>query len=1115
MAYLAGVTASDLIVHGEAFLNRSDNVLREYLMHTRLTIQTLGSPVVWIASQPVHEQVSDKALALLVYLACTQQVHPRELLAEFLWEGRTQTQAFTNLRKVIGQLQSAVGPYLAVTRATLGIHPDADHWLDVRQFEHELAAAERALTNDHVPIRHLQTAVDLYRGDFLDGLFVESRAFHDWALLERERLHFRVTSALHLLIEHQMETGALDAAQQHIFHLLRLDPLRESAHRQAIRLYMQRGQRENAIRQYQTCQRLLEEELGIAPSAETTDLYQQIRDGDSVTPVIQPAKQARLRANLPVQSTAFIGREPQLDELLYQLQQPDCHLLTIVGPGGIGKTRLALEVARQALPAFPDGAFFAPLASVSTANEIVPAVLAALNLGAPEGEHDLTAYLLNQLAGRELLLVLDNMEHLVGDLQLLRQVRSVVPQVRLLVTSRQVLNLEWEWQFTLTGMEVPASATVEQPAAYGSVRLFVERARHVAPGFSFADDPAGVIRICERVEGMPLGIELAAAWLRVLPLDTIAESLFELESFQEAVEARHRSLRTLFENTWQRLSAREQRALMCLSVFQGGFRVEAAQAVAQLTLPQLAALVHKSLVKADYHTGRYDMHQLLVQFMRSKLCQQPDEEQQALERHAAFFSAFLQARTDLLKGETLARTQAEIQAEIDNIRAAWHWSVAHPRLDLIAQACDGLGDLYNLRSLHHEALAAFQSALAVVERSPESPERDRLELALLMHLQAAVVVIHGWTDDRVLPVCQRVDELTGRLGMDWEQIINLVILMNYYANERWNQARHILHRLGEIVQRMEEPAALAIHATMSEYVMWMSGDFPAAMQYLQRGLALFDPNAGLSQTRVFHIDVAGMLLSHLGYVRSIMGFPAQGAQALQAALDRGLELESVPLEAFALAFQAHFNDMIHQHGQQEKTLAQFEALITEHRLQHWLLELPSFHGSMLLQQGHFEAGIEEILAGLERQLAHKLYHIMPLRRAQVAYGYAMCGQFDKAQEQIELAYSIMNRTGERTHQARITGLHGELLRLSGDEDRAEAAFEQAITVAQVQQAKMFELQATTSLARLLLRQGRTGVVRRRLCAIVDWFPQDVSLPDLIEARSLLQQIASHAPQADS
>ena len=1096
------------IIHGEAFLNRSQIVPEEFVMQPPLTIRTLGTPTIWIGSQPIHERLSEKALALLTYLACTRQFHSRELLAEFLWEGRTQAQALTNLRKVIGQLQAEVAPYVAVTRHALAVHPDADHWLDVAVFEAELAAAEHTMSgNGDVPADHLQAAVDLYQGDFLEGVYVDSHAFHDWSLLERERLRFRVTGALHLLIEHYMGAGSFDAAQQHIFHLLRLDPLRESAHRQAIRLYMHLGQRENAVRQYQTCARLLDEELGIAPTAETTELYQQIRDGTGVTQAIRHGVTALLRSNLPIPSSAFIGREAQVDEVLRLLRQPDCHLVTIVGPGGIGKTRLALEVARQALPGFPDGVFFVPLASVATADEIVPAILAAMNVQVPDGAHDLAGFLLELLAERRLMLALDNMEHLVDDLQLLRQLRSAVPEHRVLVTTRQALNLDWEWQFNLTGMEVPASADVEQPDTYSSVRLFVERARHVVPGFSFAADPEGVIRICQQVEGMPLGIELAAAWLRVLPLDTIAESLFELESFHESVEERHRSLRTLFENTWQRLSDRDQRALMRLSVFHGGFRVEAAQTVAQLTLPQLAALVHKSLVKVDYHTGRYDMHQLLVQFMRTKLSQQPDEEQQALERHAAFYAAFLHARRDLLKGETLARTQAEIQAEIDNIRATWHWSVAHCRLDLIAQACDGLGDLYNLRSLHHEKLSAFQSALAVVEKCPESPERDRLELALLMHLQAAVVVIHGWTDDRVLVVSQRVDKLTSRLGMDWEQIVNLVILMNYHTNGNWDQARHFLHSAGEIAQRLSDPAALAIHAAMSEHVMWELGEFPAAMEHLQRGLALFDPNAGLSQTRVFHIDVGGILLSHLGYVRGVMGFPAQGEQALQAALDRGLELESVPLEAFALGFRVRFNDETHQYAQQAETLARFEALITQHRLQHWLLEFPGFHGSMLIQQGYLEAGIEEILAGLEKQKAHGLYHIMPLRRAQVAYGYAMCGQLDRAREQIELAYSVMNNTGERTHEAKVNHLHGEVLRLTGDDAGAMSQFERAIAVAQQQQAKTFELQATISLARLLGAQGLHGEAHRRLAAVEAWFPADVHIPDLVEARSLLADLA--------
>jgi DNA-binding SARP family transcriptional activator/predicted ATPase len=1075
-------------------------------------IRTLGATAIWIESQPIHERISSKAQAVLIYLACRREVYSREVLAEFFWPERPQSQSLANLRKVVGQLRQAIGPYLSITRQTIGIDPAYDIRLDVEMFEAELAAVERA--DEGVLMEHLRRAVDLYKGDFLDGFFVDSPAFEDWALLERERLHFRAISTLDTLAELCIQQNQYHHAQRYISRLLEIDPLREKTYYEAMRLFSLSGEREGAIFHYQTCQRVLGEELGITPAAETVALYQQIRDGIKARqshPVDVPTPETRIITNLPAQSTAFIGRETQMSELLRYLEDDNCRLVTIVGPGGIGKTRLALELARQALSLFPDGVFFVSLAGVKRANAMVPAILKALNLQVQEGAHDLTAYLLDHLAEKAMLLVLDNMEHLVHDLTAIQEIHAAAPGVKVLVTSRQALNLSWEWQFPLDGMNVPVSTTVEKADTYSGVRLFVERARHVQPGFSFADDPEGVIRICQLVEGMPLGIELAAAWLRVLSSNAIAENLFELETFQEPVEDRHRSLRTLFENTWQRLSSQEQLALMRLSIFRGGFRASAAEAVAQLPLPQLATLVHKSLIQTDFHSGRFDIHQLLIQFAHQKLSQQPDEEQRTLERHAAYFAAFLQQRETALQRAGAKATITEIQDEIDNIRAAWSWSVDHGRLDLAAQASGSLGVFYGLKSLHHETLSVFGSALTALSAAPESPERDAQELAFLKPLQRASVIVHGWTSGKVLPVCERIRALAEKLGRDRELFDSLTLLATYYGSEDWNEALRMGEQAGEVARRLNQVPLLVSHAHVMDTIMFFIGNFLEALEQTRRALHLFDPVADWSQTTLAGLDIPASVMSQAGYIQCMMGYIQEGEQTLCTALDRARILESPAVEVFARGFHVLVYDLMREPDRQLAHLEALEALAIEHRYQHWLLLLPGFIGSRLIQQGDYQADMDIILPGLEKQHAHKLYHIVPLRRAQLALDYTTTGRPDRAFGEIEQALNMIERTGERQHEAEVHRLHGDVLFLLGDEAGAAQWFEQAIDVAQKQQARMLQLRATMSLARLWQGHEYAATAHQCLSAITGWFPAEVNTRDLTHARAMLADIAPRAP----
>ena len=336
-------------------------------MNAVLEICTLGELTITRRGQSDAVPLSVKARALLVYLALAERPCRREFLAELLWPGRSQTQSLTNLRKLLVELRHQAGPWLCIARDTVGLV--APFWLDASELGLCVAQAERAAAEDRFSperIAALEAAVALCRGDFLEGIDVESDDFVAWATLERERLRFSIIEALDQLIEAHTRQKNVHSGMDYAARLIRLDPLREKTYRLTMRLLAGAGQREAAMHQFELCRESLQTELGIAPSPRTVALYERICAGEfsDAEPRAATAPPPRRMINLPPQATSFIGRESEIQDLLEQLDQPDCHLLTIGGPGGIGKTRLALEVARRAASRFSDGVCFVPLVGV-------------------------------------------------------------------------------------------------------------------------------------------------------------------------------------------------------------------------------------------------------------------------------------------------------------------------------------------------------------------------------------------------------------------------------------------------------------------------------------------------------------------------------------------------------------------------------------------------------------------------------------------------------------------------------------------------------------------------------------------------------------------------------
>jgi predicted ATPase/DNA-binding SARP family transcriptional activator len=415
--------------------------------------------------------------------------------------------------------------------------------------------------------------------------------------------------------------------------------------------------------------------------------------------------------NLPVELTPFVGREAVLAEIAERLGDPDCRLLTLVGPGGCGKTRLALKAAEAQLDRYPHGAFFVSLAPLQSVDSIVPAVAEALGFSFYEGGEP-RQQLLDYLRQKTILLIMDNFEHLLDGGELVTEIVKAAPNVKTLATSRARLNVGGEYRFQVAGMAFP-KLTPSAPgdaAQYSAVKLFLQGACRAQPSFEMTDENlSGAVDVCRLVEGMPLGVRLAAAWVAMLSPKEIAteigQSLDFLETDRRDVPERQRNMRAAFDHSWRLLTEREREVLQALSVFRGGFTREAAQQVTGASLHELMALVDKSLLERT-STGRYEVHELLRQYAAEKLEQSPTADEEAHDRHCACYTAALQGWTADLKGARQRTALVEMDVDIDNASAAWSWAVEQRQVERLDQAIDGLCRFYLRRRRYQEGEAA-------------------------------------------------------------------------------------------------------------------------------------------------------------------------------------------------------------------------------------------------------------------------------------------------------------------------------------------------------------------------------------------------------------------------
>ncbi len=565
--------------------------------------------------------------------------------------------------------------------------------------------------------------------------------------------------------------------------------------------------------------------------------------------------------NLPQPVAPLIGRESELAALGQLLRDPRCRLLTVVGPGGVGKTRLAIETASLSGTCFADGVFFIALAPLSGPQFIVTAIADGLGLMVLSSA-DPVAQLLSYLRDRSLLLLLDSAEHLSTGLDFISELLQSAPGVKLLVTSRQRLGLRGEWTFELQGLPAPPADQDVALEDYSAVTLFLHAARRMQAGIRLCpEDRPAIGQICRMLEGLPLGIELAAAWVPVLSCEEIAgeieRSLDFLTTTMRDVPERHRSLRAVFDHSWALLAEEERGVLRRFSVFRGGFDRRAAGEVAGANLSILLALVGKSLLYRS-ETGRYDLHELVRQYARAKLDEAPEEAEATGNQHSAYYLSLVQRLEQDLKGERQLEALAEISVEVDNVRAAWRWAVGRGQVALVAKPIKGLWLFYEIRGWFQEAESALHWAgdeLGKLCPSGEGP--GRAPEALIEHIRAN----QAW-------FCLKL----GRL----------------------QEAQHLLERSLAVLRSSGMSEQLVDAAYFAGALAWLMGDYTGSRAHFLDELSL--------ATELGDQWGIGLAQGNLGLITQAMGEYGEAQRHWEAALDIERSLGDQRMVAAALQF---------------------------------------------------------------------------------------------------------------------------------------------------------------------------------------------------------------------
>ncbi len=813
-------------------------------MHVRLHL--LGGIAVEIEGEATALPL-DRPVSLLVYLAMRGDWVSRSELALLYRPDAATDEAYAYLRKLIfraRKLPCAHG---------LEVSADRVRWL-VESDAADFAAA--------VSTKDWDAALAAYQGSFLGGeTTTGAPGLAAWQDMQRESLQ-AVWVQASLSRAHELNAaGEYGRSAALLSDVLDAEPLAEEDLQLYLRTLAADGREREAIAAFERFRRTLLEEVGGTPLESTLVLVESLRRRAST------GSGPRRRADLPEPVTEFVGREAELARLAEHWERPEARLVSIIGLGGSGKTRLAIEAARRYGSGRDGVVSFVSLAAVNKASEVAGAILSALEL--PSGRSGDEQALIDGLRDQETLLVLDNFEHVIGASALLVRLLESLPGLRLLVTSREPLGISGEWRFDIAGL-VTAGHDEHAGGMTSAERLFVQRAVRYSPSFAATDATLDAITdICRRLDGLPLAIELAASWTRLLPVRDLRA---ELESQSLPLSAdladlpeRHRSLWNVFDYTWERLDIAERAVLVRLAGFRGGFTLEAARDAAEADLKILLSLVDRTLVRR-FEEGRFAIHELVRQYATSR--GSGTELALATEAHATYYCSLLARLTPDLKGADVHRGLQLVQADIANFEAAWANAVNRRDLSALENARQALNHFYYYRGSFETAKRLFGEAITALQETvntggPQAGAAARLR-GLLLAQFAEKEFVQGELDSALNRVSDAIDALREH-GAGADLLHAKMVLANGLVRAaRYLEARPYFQQvLDGALELKEDYLEGAAHNGLANVLSLAEGDMNLAIEHYQSSLR--------AHTRVGNLEGMTGAYTNLGACRFDLG----------------------------------------------------------------------------------------------------------------------------------------------------------------------------------------------------------------------------------------------------
>jgi predicted ATPase/class 3 adenylate cyclase len=835
---------------------------------------------------------------------------------------------------------------------------------------------------------------------------------------------------------------------------------------------------------------------------------------------------SRRPSELPEQPSAFVGRDAELREIRKRLGDESVRLLTLTGPGGIGKTRLALRAAADAVDRFEDGVLFVDLSAIRDSGSVLAAIAHTIGLTEMRDE-SLLVELTGRLREERVLLLLDNFEQVTAAAPAAAQLLNDCPRLKLLVTSREALHVRGEHLFAVPPLSLPSAvrgrASAEQLLRYEAVQLFVGLAQAVRPDFRLTDDnAAAVAEICLRLDGLPLAIELATARINLFSpealRDRLGSGLQLLRSGARDLPARQQTLRATIEWSYQLLEPGEQRLFELLSAFSG-ISFEAVEAVADSitdlratgidTLDGLASLVDKSLIRqADTGAGEpgFVMLETIREYAAERLDDLPEFSAAARRAHAVYFADFARRQWEHLAGDRRETALAAMAAEIENLRLAWRFWVDEGDLDQLNRLVDSLWLLYDARGSYDATIELTTELLNVLSSTPSTPERAMQEVTLRTSLARALMAIHGYTREVEEAYARALELFEGERERPqlFPVLRGLASFYNYRAEfEKGAQLGREILRLADL---QDDPSMRVDGHLVLGSSLALQRDLHGGLEQLDRAIACFESEG--YRARRFRLGnnpgVACFTTSAL--TLWLLGFPDRALERANRAVALATDLE----HSFTLAYALFHTGFLHLWRREPERVRDRAVgvmdVADEHDLQIWRALGTCLLGAAKAGLGRSEEGLTEIREGIG------LYEGLttpPVFWPLLLFVWAgACAQSARATEGLGLideAIEIADKGSGLTLLPEFYVLKGDLLLLLSEENgAAEAWFQQAFDIAQDLDARMPQLRAAIGLCRSQQEQGDARQGAELLSAVYETFREGFTTPDLIDARKLLQ-----------